>query len=47
MPRMPQLTLNDYRVRDLWEHKDLGIADALSLQLPSHASVLYSVLENK
>jgi alpha-galactosidase len=32
-----------YRVRDLWEHKDLGTADKLVVRLPSHASVLYAL----
>ena len=35
---------SNYRLRDLWEHKDLGAAGSLSLELPSHASILYSVL---
>ena len=34
-----------YQLRDLWERKDLGSPDALHLELPSHGSVLYSVLE--
>ena len=33
-----------YKLRDLWAHKDLGAADSLTLELPSHASVLYSVV---
>ena len=33
----------NYRLRDLWEHKDLGNAASLSVELPSHASILYSV----
>jgi hypothetical protein len=36
-----------YKLRDLWERKDLGSSDALNLELPSHASVLYSVLQTK
>ena len=32
-----------YKLRDLWEHKDLGPASALTVQLPPHASVLYRV----
>jgi len=28
MPRMVQLTLNDYHVRDLWEHKDLTLKES-------------------
>ncbi len=30
-----------YRLRDLWERKDLGAAPALEVALPAHASVLY------
>jgi alpha-galactosidase len=30
-----------YAVRDLWEHKDLDYALALSVKLPAHGSVLY------
>jgi alpha-galactosidase len=33
---------NNFKLRDLWQHKDLGTADSLTLELPSHASVLYS-----
>jgi alpha-galactosidase len=29
-----------YAIRDLWEHKDLGNADVLKVQLPSHGSAL-------
>jgi hypothetical protein len=32
-----------YRVRDLWERKDLGSADSVSVTLPPHGSVLYGV----
>ncbi len=32
-----------YRVRDLWERKDLGSADSVSVILPPHGSVLYGV----
>jgi alpha-galactosidase len=32
-----------YRLRDLWEQKDLGPADTISVTLPSHGSVLYGV----
>ena len=34
-----------YKLRDLWEHRDLGIADEMKVELPSHASVLYSVVQ--
>jgi alpha-galactosidase len=33
-----------YKLRDLWQRKDLGAADSLAVELPSHASVLYSVV---
>ena len=32
-----------YKVRDLWEHKDLGIAGAVDVALPAHGSVLYGL----
>jgi alpha-galactosidase len=33
-----------YKLRDLWAHKDLGPADSLTVDLPSHASVLYNTI---
>lgn len=30
-----------YKLRDLWEHKNTGVKDALSVTLPAHACVLY------
>jgi len=33
----------NYSLRDLWEHKDLGRAEALEVKLPAHASILYAV----
>ena len=33
-----------YKVRDLWEHKDLGPARSLEVTLPSHTCVFYSLL---
>jgi alpha-galactosidase len=30
-----------YTLRDLWEHKDLGAAGALTVTLPPHGSILY------
>jgi hypothetical protein len=30
-----------YRVRDLWEHKDLGAAKEITVTLAAHASVTY------
>jgi alpha-galactosidase len=32
-----------YKLRDLWEHKDLGAAVSLNVTLASHASILYSL----
>ena len=32
-----------YRLRDLWDHKNLGQAGKLAVSLPPHASLLYSV----
>jgi streptogramin lyase len=37
------LTGVSYRVRDLWEHRNLGNEDRLSVNLPAHVSVLYRV----
>jgi len=34
-----------YKVRDLWEHKDLGSAPSLNLTLQPHACVVYRVRE--
>ncbi len=33
-----------YKLRDLWTHRDLEDAESLILELPSHASVLYSAV---
>jgi alpha-galactosidase len=35
------LTAKNYSRRDLWERKELGAAAGLSIDLPSHAAVLY------
>jgi alpha-galactosidase len=35
-----------YAVRDLWERKDVEVADGLRVQLPPHGSALYSVAPN-
>jgi alpha-galactosidase len=35
------LTAAKYSLRDLWEHKELGAADSLSVTLPPHGCVLY------
>jgi len=32
-----------YKTRDLWEHKDLGLAGSLTVTLPPHGAVLYSL----
>jgi alpha-galactosidase len=32
-----------YQLRDLWEHRDLGSANAMSVTLPPHGSALYRV----
>jgi alpha-galactosidase len=37
------LTGKAYLLRDLWEHKDLGSASALTVTLPPHSSILYRV----
>jgi|HubBroStandDraft_1064217.scaffolds.fasta_scaffold02114_4 alpha-galactosidase len=37
------LTGRAYRLHDLWEHKDLGAADVLTVTLPPHGSILYRV----
>ncbi len=34
-----------YKVRDLWEHKDLGRQSSLNITVPPHASVLYRISE--
>ncbi|GAC1703298.1 MAG: glycoside hydrolase family 27 protein [Candidatus Acidiferrum sp.] len=39
------LDASPYQQRDLWEHKNLGPATSLSVQLPPHGSVLYRVSE--
>jgi alpha-galactosidase len=37
------LTHGSYALRDLWEHKDLGIANELRVYLEPHESVLYKL----
>ncbi|MGA1988559.1 MAG: glycoside hydrolase family 27 protein [Candidatus Sulfotelmatobacter sp.] len=37
------LSGKEYMLRDLWEHKDLGAAGALTVTLPPHGSILYRV----
>jgi hypothetical protein len=36
-----------YQLRDLWEHKDLGSATALTVELPAHACALYRLTTGK
>lgn len=36
-----ELPEGKYRLRDLWEHKELGPFESLAVTLPPHASVLY------
>jgi hypothetical protein len=33
-----------YKVRDLWERKDLGAAVAINATVPSHGVVLYGIV---
>ena len=33
-----------HNLRDLWQRKDLGAADSLTVELPSHGSILYGVI---
>ena len=35
------LAAKTYKLRDLWEHKDLGAASAVTATLPPHGSLLY------
>jgi len=37
------LPAKKYMQRDLWEHRDLEAADAMTIKLPPHASALYRV----
>ncbi|HKW64461.1 MAG TPA: glycoside hydrolase family 27 protein [Candidatus Acidoferrum sp.] len=39
-----ELPPGKYRLRDLWEHKDLGPVESLTVTLPPHAPVLYKAL---
>ena len=41
------LSPDRFRLRDLWEHKYLGRTDSLSVELPPHASILYSATAAK
>ena len=40
-----ELKAGGYKVRDLWQHKDLGSANSLSVPLKAHASVMYKLTE--
>jgi alpha-galactosidase len=37
------LSEKEDRLRDLWEHKDLGLAHSIKVTVPPHGAVLYSV----
>lgn len=37
------LSEKEYRLRDLWEHKDLGLAHSIKVTVPPHGAVLYSL----
>jgi hypothetical protein len=37
------LSEKEYRLRDLWGHKDLGLAHSIKVTVPPHGAVLYSV----
>lgn len=39
------LEVTRYDLRDLWQHKDLGVAGSLNVALPPHGAVLYRVSE--
>ncbi|HLN54964.1 MAG TPA: glycoside hydrolase family 27 protein [Bacteroidales bacterium] len=40
--RMPQLTLADYRIRDIWDHKDLTLKEtSVYVDLPPHSVKVY------
>ena len=39
------LNSTHYSLRDLWEHKDLGVAGSLKVTLPPHGTVLYRISE--
>lgn len=38
------LPQSSYRLRNLWEHKDVALADSIDVTLPSHGCVLFEVL---
>ena len=39
-----ELPAAKYRVQDLWEHKDLGEPESVSVTLPPHGSVLLKIV---
>lgn len=41
-PRFVQLTLNDYRIRDVWEHKDLTLKEtSMYVDMLPHSVKVY------
>jgi len=38
------LKAGSYRLRDLWQHQDLGHAESLTITLPSHGAELYKAV---
>jgi hypothetical protein len=36
-----------YKLRDLWQHKDLTVANSLEVNLLSHSSVLYQLTPSR
>jgi alpha-galactosidase len=38
------LTGKAYKLRDLWEHKDMGEAGSMAVTLPAHGSILYRLV---
>jgi alpha-galactosidase len=34
-----------YKVRDLWQRKELGVLNSIQVDLPAHGSVVYSLHE--
>jgi len=45
-PRFVQLTLNDYRIRDIWEHKDLTLKEtSMYVDMPPHSVKVYRFIK--
>jgi hypothetical protein len=40
------LSGSQYKMRDLWEQKDSGSADSVSVTVPSHGTMLYRLSPN-